>query len=61
MSFLKRLFCKHKEKVCITNIYGAVILDYNCRSIWKCKNCGKMFKSDELEESCDVVNFDMKR
>lgn len=61
MKLFKRLFCKHNEKVCITNIYGDLINDWNCRSVWECKKCGKMFRSDELEESCDVVNFVMKK
>lgn len=53
----KRLFCKHKTMTCITNIYGDCINYYGCRSIWECKRCGKRFRSDKLEPSCEVINF----
>lgn len=59
MKLFKRFFCKHNEKVCITNIFGDLINDYNCRSIWKCKKCGKKFKSNKLDYNCKIVNFVM--
>lgn len=59
-TLLKRLFCKHEEKFCVTNIHGDMINYLNCRSIWECKNCGKRFKKDELCEDCNYVNFRLK-
>lgn len=56
-NLFKRLFCKHKEKTCITNIHGDWINIYNCRSIWKCKKCKKLIKSNELVKDCKFVNF----
>ena len=53
----KKLFCKHKKKTCITNIYGDVRNHMDCCSVWKCERCNKIFLSDELEPSCKVVNF----
>ena len=58
--FLKRLFCKHKEKFCVTNIHGDWIIYLGCRSVWECKRCGKRFFSGKLDPSCDVVNFEKK-
>ena len=57
---LKRLFCKHEEKFCVTNIHGDMINRLNCRSIWECKKCGKRFKSNELCKDCNYVNFRRK-
>lgn len=56
----RRLFCKHHNQKCITNIYGDLINDYDCRSIWKCLNCGQLIKSDELCKDCKTINFTMK-
>ena len=53
----KKLFCKHKKKTCITNIYGDIRNHTDCCSVWKCERCNKIFLSDELEPSCKVVNF----
>ena len=53
----KKLFCKHKKKTCITNIYGDVRNHMNCCSVWKGERCNKIFLSDKLEPSCKVVNF----
>lgn len=57
----KKLFCKHKEKFCVTNIHGDFINYLACRSVWECKECGKRFFSNKLEPSCDVVNFTIKK
>ena len=57
--FFKRLFCKHKSKKCITNIYGDMINDLNCRSVWECEKCGKLFFSSELNQNCKVINFNI--
>ena len=53
----KKLFCRHEHKTCITNIYGDMINDLMCRSVWKCERCDKSFFSDKVEPSCEVVNF----
>lgn len=53
----KKLFCKHKEKFCVTNIHGDMINWIGCRSVWECKRCGKRFHSGKLEPSCSIVNF----
>ena len=60
MKTFKRLFCKHKEKICVTNIYGDFINYLNCRSVWECKNCGKRFRSGQLNKDCEYVNFRKK-
>ena len=57
VKFFKRLFCKHEEKFCVTNIHGDMINHLNCRSIWECKKCGKRFKSNKLDTDCKYVNF----
>ena len=55
--FLKKLFCKHKQKTCVSNIYGDLRNDIDCCSVWKCERCGKIFLRDEIEPSCYIVNF----
>jgi ribosomal protein L37AE/L43A len=60
VKFFKRLFCKHEEKFCVTNIHGDMINHLNCRSIWECKKCGKQFKSNKLDTDCKYVNFKRK-
>ena len=54
---LKKLFCKHKKKICVSNIYGDLRNELDCCSVWKCERCGKIFLRDELEPSCSVANF----
>ena len=54
---LKRLFCRHKNKTCVTNIHGDLRNDMDCCSVWECQRCGKIFLKDELEPSCYIVNF----
>jgi len=44
---IKRLFCKHDYEF-LENIYGDEINYLNCRSLWKCKKCGKIKKSNKL-------------
>ena len=43
---LKQIVCKHENLEFIRNIYGDEInkvnLKYIYRSIWKCKDCGKI-------------------
>lgn len=55
--FLKKLFCKHKNKICVSNIHGDLRNDMDCCSVWKCERCSKIFLKDELEPSCNIVNF----
>lgn len=57
MNFLKRLRCKHVNKKCLTNIYGDIINDFNCRSIYVCKDCGKYIPSNKLDKNCKIINF----
>ena len=57
---MKQLFCRHKNKICITNIYGDCINIFGCRSIWKCVKCNKRFRSDKLNEDCKIINFTIK-
>ena len=60
VKFFKRLFCKHEEKFCVTNIHGDMINHLNCRSVWECKKCSKRFKSNKLDTDCKYVNFKRK-
>ena len=60
-NIFKKLFCKHKDIICITNIYGNLINTMNCRSVWECKDCGKRFKSNSLCKNCNYVNFKEKQ
>lgn len=53
----KSWFCKHKEKVTLTNIYGDMINQVNCRCIKRCTKCGKRFFVNELDGKCKIVNF----
>lgn len=58
----KKLFCKHKNIRCLTNLYGDFINCHStaskiCRSVWLCKDCGKVIKKERLEPSCKTVNF----
>ena len=63
MKILKQLFCKHENKTCLTNCYGDYIdiaSGYKfptIRSIWKCKDCGKIIKSQYLVKDCSVINW----
>lgn len=53
----KKLFCRHKNQICITNIYGNLINHMNCRSVWQCERCGKYFYNNKLEPRCETINF----
>lgn len=59
---LRQLFCLHKHKECITNIYGDMVNLLSTkhkiyRSVWKCKDCGKIFYESSLCNSCKVSNW----
>ena len=56
-SIFKQLFCEHRDKKCITNIHGDLINLLECRSVWECNKCGKIFNHKELEPTCSIVNF----
>lgn len=59
--FIKRLLCKHEEKECITNFVGEWEKIYKCRSMWRCKKCGKIIYSDKYNFECEYTNYDKKR
>lgn len=43
MNFLKRLFCRHENRVYITTLYGDAINHRNgTRTLFKCTQCGKL-------------------
>jgi hypothetical protein len=53
LGIIKSLFCKHKHVVYITNVCGDCIYiwsngDNICRSLWYCKDCGKIIRSSKL-------------
>lgn len=56
----RRLFCRHKRISCISNFYGDAINDMNCRSLWECDRCKKLFMSDNLCSDCKYINFHPK-
>lgn len=48
--------CKHDYEF-VRNIYGDEINSCGgCRSIWKCKKCGKYFYNKELQETYSLKN-----
>lgn len=47
-SFIKRLWCKHRNQKFWRNIYGDEINRLNCRSIWECRDCEKIIRSNSL-------------
>jgi ABC-type ATPase with predicted acetyltransferase domain len=55
--------CKHKNRLFIKNLFGDNINKYSnnnhiVRSLWRCKDCGKLIRSSELnlEECYKVYN-----
>lgn len=45
--------CKHNNKIFVTNLFGDSINRYSTktritRSLWKCKDCGKIIRSSDL-------------
>lgn len=64
MKLLKRLFCTHKNQECITNIHGDLVNAIShkkiIRSVWECKDCGKIICKSELSPDCKVVNFNFE-
>ena len=53
--FLKQIVCKHENLEFIRNIYGdeinRVSLKHIYRSMWKCKDCGKIIYKGELHKT----------
>jgi len=49
IKFLKRMFCKHRNQDFIRNIYGDEIIasGWN-RSLWHCKDGGKIIENPRL-------------
>lgn len=54
MSIFKRLLCKHDDLEFIRNVHGDEINQLSgketVRSIWKCKNCGKIIYKNYLKK-----------
>lgn len=55
MNLFKKLFepsipyaCKHKDLSFVRNIYGDQINHLNARSLWMCKDCMTIIRSDKL-------------
>jgi len=60
-NIIKRLFCRHTDKICISNIYGDFINIMSSpkkitRSIWKCNSCGKYLYESKLDPTCKRIN-----
>jgi hypothetical protein len=45
--WFRRILCNHQQKAFVRNIYGdeIILMGYK-RSIWRCKNCDKLFYED---------------
>lgn len=56
IKFIKRLICKHEHQTTVTNFYGDAINSFGCRSWRQCDDCGKIIKSDFIDEKCNRVN-----
>lgn len=54
--FFKKIICKHKNQITITNIYGDLINALNARSIRICKDCNKLIFSNKLDKNCNEIN-----
>ena len=54
MSIFKRLKCPHNDLEFVRNVYGDEINALSdrktVRSIWKCKNCGKVIYKSYLKK-----------
>lgn len=52
MSFLKRLFCTHKNLVFSRNLYGDEINEWGGkRAVWVCTKCGVLVGKESLEKT----------
>ena len=50
ITWLKRLFCKHKNLVFIRTLYGDEVIEYGWkRSAWKCTDCNAIVFKDKLK------------
>ena len=62
--FIQRIFCKHENKRCLTNVAGDYIFYVSTnsrhvyRSIWGCPDCGKIIMSEYLDDNCEFVNWE---
>lgn len=62
---IQRIFCKHENKRCLTNIHGDYINHVSSgrriyRSIWGCPDCGRIIMSEYLDDNCEYVNWQKK-
>lgn len=61
MKTLKKMFCKHENLEFIRNIYGDEInrisLKHIYRSIWQCKDCGKIVYKGKLGGENEAKNL----
>lgn len=48
MKIFKRLFCQHEYEELVEDFYGDRINSWGCRSLWSCKECGRVRKSQWL-------------
>lgn len=58
----RRITCKHKIKITLTNLHGDAINQFNGkRAVTQCVSCGKIIFTDALDPNCDTINFTMKK
>lgn len=61
MKLFKRILCKHINQECMSNFYGDFINIVSnrkiIRSVWRCKDCGKIIYKEILGENCKVINW----
>ena len=61
MKLFKRILCKHINQECMSNFYGDFINVVSnrkiIRSVWRCKDCGKIIYKEVLGEDCKVINW----
>ena len=55
---IQKIFCKHENKRCLTNIYGDYINHVSSgrriyRSIWGCPDCGRILISEEIRDNSE--------
>lgn len=55
-NFLKKIICKHKNQITLTNIHGDLINALNARSIRICKDGNKLIFSNKLDKNCNEIN-----
>ena len=54
---LKRIFCRHNYQL-FANIYGDLVHDFDARTVYICKKCGKRkYVKDYIEAPLNYNNF----